>query len=192
VALAVRRGAVMLGLLDDVARELSSGGVAHALIGAGALAFHGVSRSTFDLDLLVTDGVVLHAGFWGRLAGLGVGLDLRVGDDDDPLAGVIRLTRPGSRSVDVVVGRAAWQSEALARATPRPLGAAPIPVVTPPDLVLLKLYAGGPQDAWDIEQLLALGDRTALVSEVEQRLSRLPRHAAELWRRILGAPGSGR
>jgi hypothetical protein len=180
----------MLGLLDDVARELSSRGVSHALIGAGALAFHGVSRSTFDLDLLVTDGVVLDSSFWGRLAGLGIGLDLRVGDDDDPLAGVVRLTRSGSRSVDVVVGRAAWQSEALARATPRALGVVPIPVVTLPDLVLLKLYAGGPQDAWDIEQLLALGDRTALVSTVARELSRLPSHASELWRRILATPGS--
>jgi hypothetical protein len=182
----------MLGLLDDVAQELSSRGVAHALIGAGALAFHGVSRSTFDLDLLVTDRAVLEASFWVRLTGQGIGLDLRIGEGDDPLAGVIRLSRPRSRSVDVVVGRAAWQSEALARATPRALGAVPVPVVTSPDLVLLKLFAGGPQDAWDVEQLLALPDRTELVQEVENRLHRLPSHAAELWRKILGPPNAGR
>ncbi len=181
----------MLGLLDDVARELSSRGVPHALIGAAALAVHGVSRSTFDVDLLVTDRVVLDDACWRRLAGLGVGVDVRVGDDDDPLAGVVRLSRNGSRSVDVVVGRAAWQSEALRRATPRLLGTAPVPVVTTADLVLLKLYAGGPQDAWDVEQLLALPERTALVSAVELLLPRLPRHASELWGRILGTPRSG-
>jgi hypothetical protein len=182
----------MLGLLDDVARELSSRGVAHALIGAGALAVHGVSRSTFDVDLLVTDQVVLDVAFWSRLVGSGVGVDVRVGDDEDPLAGVVRLSRPGSRSVDVVAGRTAWQAEALARATPRLLGAAPVPVVTTADLVLLKLYAGGPQDAWDVEQLLALREHAALVAAVEQRLPRLPRHASELWSRILGTQGRGR
>jgi hypothetical protein len=50
--------------------------------------------------------------------------------------------------------------------------------------VLLKLYAGGPQDAWDVQQLLAVEDRAALVSEVESRLGDLPAHAATLWRRI--------
>jgi hypothetical protein len=178
----------MLALLDDVVRELSARGVRHALIGAGAMAAHGASRSTFDLDLLVTDRSVLAAAFWARLAGLGDSVDARTGDDEDPLAGVIRIARPGSRSVDVVVGRSAWQAETLQRAEPRPLREVPIPVVTAEDLVLLKLYAGGPQDAWDIEQLLSLLDRPALVTAVERQLPRLPASAAGLWRRITGAP----
>jgi hypothetical protein len=182
----------MLGLLDDVSRKLSAGGVPHALIGAGAMAVHGVGRSTFDLDLLVTDRAVLAPAFWASLAGRGDGLDVRAGDDEDPLAGVIRIVRPGSRSVDVVVGRSAWQSEAISRADPRPLGAVPIPVVVPSDLVLLKLFAGGPQDAWDVEQLLALLDRPTLVAAVERQLPRLPAAAAALWARVLGAPLSGR
>jgi hypothetical protein len=176
----------MLGLLDDVSRELSAHGVRHALIGAGALAVHGVSRSTFDLDLLVTDRAVLASSFWGRLAGQDDILDVRVGDDDDPLAGVVRISRRGARSVDVVVGRSAWQQEALARAAPVRLGEVPIPVAEPADLILLKLYAGGPQDAWDVEQLLPLLDRATVVADVGRQLSRLPAHAAALWRRILG------
>jgi NADH:ubiquinone oxidoreductase subunit F (NADH-binding) len=31
---------------------------------------------------------------------------------------------------------------------------------------LLKLYAGGPQDAWDVEQLLSGGERSMLVTAV--------------------------
>jgi hypothetical protein len=178
----------MLGLLDDVSSELSS----HGLIGAGALAVHGVSRSTWDLDLLVTERAVLAPSFWAPLAGKGDAVDIRVGDDDDPLAGVIRLSRSGSRAVDVVVGRSAWQAEALGRAEPRRLGAVPIPVAIPSDLILLKLYAGGPQDAWDVEQLLALLDRPTLVAAVERQLSWLPAHAAGLWHRIIGATPAGR
>jgi hypothetical protein len=174
----------MLRLLSDVARELSTRGVRHALIGAGALAVHGVSRSTFDLDLLVTDLVVLDAGFWSALGG-GVTVDARRGAPDDPLAGVVRLARGGERSVDVVVGRQRWQSEALVRAPVTSLGALALPVVAPADLVLLKLFAGGPQDAWDVEQLLAAADRPAIARAVEAELPRLPADAAALWRRIV-------
>ena len=60
------------------------------------------------------------------------------------------------------------------------------------DLVLLKLYAGGPQDAWDVEQLLRLKGRTPLVADVERQLPRLPEHATVLWRRIVDAPPAGR
>jgi hypothetical protein len=181
----------MLDLLGEVSRALSARDIPHGLIGAGALAVHGVSRSTFDLDLLVTDRRVLEAAFWTGIAGAGGVLDVRIGDDADPLAGVVRLSRPGSRSVDVVVGRSAWQAETLDRAGPRNLGAVSVPVVAPADLILLKLFAGGPQDAWDVEQLLALLDRPALVAEVEGRVSRLPRDAMDLWHKIAGLHPTG-
>lgn len=175
----------MLGLLAEVSRGLAARGVPHALIGAGALAVHGVSRSTFDLDLLVTDASVLAEGAWSAL-GAGVSVDARRGDPEDPLAGVVRLSREGSRSVDVVVGRGAWQAALLARAPVTALGEVTLPVVTPADLVLLKLYAGGPQDAWDVEQLLAVTDRAATARSVEAVLPRLPAAAAALWARVSG------
>lgn len=52
------------------------------------------------------------------------------------------------------------------------------------DLILLKLFAGGPQDAWDVTQLLAVPDRSALVAEVEAALPALPEDARQLWRRV--------
>ena len=42
-------------LLRRVHERLEESGIGHAVIGAAALAIHGISRSTFDLDLLVTD-----------------------------------------------------------------------------------------------------------------------------------------
>ncbi|CAN5738650.1 hypothetical protein BH18ACI5_BH18ACI5_22030 [soil metagenome] len=51
--------------------------------------------------------------------------------------------------------------------------------------MLLKLYAGGPQDLWDIEQLrAALGP--ALDLDVNQHVDSLPRPAREAWTRLLG------
>ncbi len=81
--------------------------VPHALIGAGAMAAHGVIRSTDDLDLLVTDRAVLAAGFWDELARQGFTVEVRAGDDADPLAGVVRVARLPARALDVVVGRSA-------------------------------------------------------------------------------------
>lgn len=59
-----------------------------------------------------------------------------------------------------------------------------LPVVSAADLVLLKLYAGGALDAWDIEQLLAAGDRDRLVSVVDGAVAALPPSARELWQRL--------
>ncbi len=42
-------------LLIRVHELLTTADMPHALIGAAALAVHGVSRSTFDQDILVTD-----------------------------------------------------------------------------------------------------------------------------------------
>jgi hypothetical protein len=56
--------------------------------------------------------------------------------------------------------------------------------VTTADLVLLKLFAGGSQDRWDIEQLLALDTGTATREDVERRLSALPARCCEVWARV--------
>ncbi|MBI5069507.1 MAG: hypothetical protein HZB56_14830 [Deltaproteobacteria bacterium] len=177
----------MLDLLAAVSAHLAARGVAHALVGAGALAVHGVSRSTFDVDLLAVDAAVLDPAFWSPLAARGARVDVRAGEGDDPLRGVVRLSQAGERPVDLIVGRAAWQAEALARAAVTPVGPAAIAVVTRADLVLLKLFAGGPQDAWDLQQLLAAGGRSDLLAEVEARLDLLPPEAEALWRKVRGA-----
>lgn len=119
-------------LLREVIEILEGEEIAHAVIGAAALAVHGVSRATGDLDPLV--------------------------------------------------GRHAWQREALGRASRVPLEGTSVAVVTPSDLVLLKLYAGGPQDAWDVDQLLDLD--SSIANEVEDGLPALPEECAVLWRRI--------
>ena len=165
-------------LLDQIHALLTDHDVAHALIGAAALAAHGVSRSTLDQDVLVTDRRVLAATFWTTL-GSQVTVDVRVGDADDPLAGMVRMTQASERDVDVIVGRHAWQADALARSLD--LGPSHIPVVQVADLILLKLYAGGSQDRWDIEQLVAL--HTSTVSEaVDDRVTALPADCQRQWK----------
>ena len=149
------------------------------------MASYGVARSTFDQDLLTLGAEALLPETWSRLGGAGVAVEIRRGDVFDPLAGVVRFSLTGSRPVDVVVGKLVWQREVLERATTSTPGG--IPVVRAADLILLKLYAGGPQDAWDIQQLLAGEDREALIAEVEKEIPRLTREAADLWKRVISA-----
>jgi hypothetical protein len=172
-------------LVARVTAALAARGMPHALIGAAALAAHGIARSTFDLDLFTTHADALDPDVWVALAGdSAVRVVVRKGDADDPLCGVVRIDADGERPVDVVVGRWAWQSDVVARATPMAIAGALLPVVTAADLVLLKLYAGGSQDCWDIEQLLADADAPAIASEVDARIAALPAAAGELWRRL--------
>lgn len=64
-----------------------------------------------------------------------------------------------------------------------------MPIADAAGLILLKLYAGGLQDSWDIEQLLAAAaDRSALVATVEAEAPRLPAGAQHLWERLRPKP----
>ena len=151
-------GADRLSLLPRVAARLRERRIPFAVIGAAAMAVHGVSRSA----------------------------SIRRGDAADPLAGAVRLTGPGQAMLDIIVGRSAWQARVLERASASKIEGISVPVATAADLILLKLYAGGPQDAWDVERLLVGPGRAALVAEVAAMLGTLPEDSRRLWARIVG------
>ena len=176
-----------MSLLADVVAALRAGGVGHALIGAGAMAIRGVARSTFDVDLLVVGAGCLDPGRWSDLESRGTLVDCRHGDAEDPLAGVVRFDRRGERPVDLIVGRHAWQRRAIERAEPHRFQDVELSVARTRDLILLKLYAGGTQDAWDVAQLLSGPERPVLVAEVEEELSDLPDDARRLWTTVLAS-----
>lgn len=115
-------------------------------------------------------------------AGDDVDITLHRGDADDPLAGAVRLQpREGGGPLDVVIGRSGWMSGVLERAAESEVDGIHISVARRADLILLTL---GPQDAWDIEQLLAGAETDAVIADVERELPRMPPHASHLWLRI--------
>ena len=160
---------------------LDRSAVPHALVGAAALAARGVARSTSDIDLMTATPKVLDASMWESLTAAGATVDIRRGDSDDPLGGVIRITLPGERPVDVILGKHGWQDRAVARA--ESVAGGP-PVVLARDLVLLKLYAGGPQDIWDVRELLKQPDAETLFANVSTDLVSLPAAMQDLWKTI--------
>ena len=115
----------------------------------------------------------MDSGLW---TAFGAAVDIRRGDLDDPLAGVIRLAIQGDRPIDVIVGNHPWQTRAIERAERVPGGP---PVVQTRDLILLKLYAGGSQDLWDIRELLQLDP--AVASDVSADVQALSAAFKERW-----------
>ena len=174
-----------MSLLDRVIAVLDGAGARYAVIGASAMAAHGVARSTHDIDLLTLADACLDAKLWEPLADAGVAVSVTRGDAADPLAGVVRFEEGGTRSVDLVVGRHRWQVRMLDRAQPAVVGGSSVPTVQARDLIALKLFAGGAQDAWDVAQLLAGPNREALIAEISADIGDLPAHCRKSWERIL-------
>lgn len=165
-------------LLDRVVALLDDAGIAHALIGAAALASAGVARSTFDVDVLVLDTSVLREAAWAPVRHEGASVEIRHGDDDDPLKGVVRIEAPAERPVDVIVGRHPWQARVIERAMRPDTGP---PVAIPRDVILLKLYAGGSQDLWDVRELLRGEGAEQLIADVEADLATLQQAMRDRW-----------
>ena len=168
-------------LLGRTIRRLSDEASPAALIGGLALAVHGVTRYTEDADLLSTDGRILSDAFWEVLRIEGAHVVVHRGNLDDPLRGVVRLTKTGERPVDVVVGRSRWHEQVLSRRRILHVAGEDLPVVDPADLVLLKLEACGPQDLLDVRLLLAGPEGAAIRADVEARLPALLSSLRESW-----------
>src|ERR671910_2431546 len=73
----LRAGAHRLSLLARVAALLHERRIAFAVVGAAAMAVHGVSRATRDLDVLVTDAVCLAESTWTTLRQAGIAVTIR-------------------------------------------------------------------------------------------------------------------
>lgn len=170
-------------LLNRVVDLLTSHQIPHALIGAAALAARGIARSTYDIDLLTADPRVLDRDLWTALVDGGATVDIRRGDQDDPLGGVVRAEARVDRPVDIILGKQQWQRRAVERAETLPDGP---PVVTAADLILLKLYAGGRQDLWDVRELLRLPGADQLIAQVSAELTDHGQSMQELWTRARG------
>jgi hypothetical protein len=168
-------------LLARVLETLEGRGVRPALIGGMALAAHGVGRATQDFDILVLDASLLTASSWDALRDSETEVEIRRGDFSDPLAGVVRISRRGEASVDVVFGKRSWHSGILDRRKTVLLGELPVPVVEAADLVVLKLDAGGPQDRLDIQLLLRGPNGASLRADVERRLAASPKPLRRAW-----------
>jgi hypothetical protein len=160
----------------------------YAVIGGHAVSLRGHPWLTLDVDFLTTDPRLLEATTWATLATSGALIDIRKGDFDDPLAGVVCLTDAEDGEAVVVVGKWKWEQAVIERAERLPFRGMLVPVARASDLVLLKLSAGGYVDLQDAYALLhAAAGRDELIREVDATIAALPREAQEAWKRIVSS-----
>ena len=167
--------------LTEIIRRLdearSQGLVQHyALIGGFAVSAWGVPRATHDVDFAVALGssdpiplsTILQA-------------DFRQADPDDPLRGVFRTgitLKSHIVPIQLILLPATWEDIIFHGVVSLPVFDALVPVVSWQALVLLKLYAGGPQDLIDAQQIFAVRqptqDEINGIDQLAQRVALLP------------------
>jgi hypothetical protein len=174
-------------LLELVVAVLESIEAPYAVIGGQAVAMRGHPRLTVDYDFLTTDHRVFDRQVWRTIEDTDAVVDIRKGDSDDPLAGVVRMKLANERDVDVVVAKSAWERGVIERAERLPLLGVRVPVPRTSDLILLKVAAGGYVDLQDVYALLHAGDRDQLIADVESVIGALPPDAQASWKRIVDA-----
>ncbi|HEY4221811.1 MAG TPA: nucleotidyl transferase AbiEii/AbiGii toxin family protein [Myxococcota bacterium] len=188
--------------LETVARIvqlLDARGLRCALVGAAALAVHGYSRATEDVDLGVATPSLdaLRSCADEIRTTLKLDVEIAMPDADDPLGGVITATGARIRQIQIVnfvnpLGMGDHPGrEAIAQSLALRLHDASAHVVDLAHLVAMKLYAGGMKSKADVVELLgynpdadlhAIGalcsrfalahEWAALVPEIEARRSR--------------------
>jgi hypothetical protein len=144
----------------------------YALIGGLAVSAWGVPRATQDIDFAIAIGAndpqALATFLGGRYDG---------GDPDDPLMGVIRATvtvAAAAVPLQLVFLPSKFTGAIFQEVKTLSILNHRVPVVTWESLVLLKIYAGGPQDLLDVRQILKVRQPSetelARISNLAERL----------------------
>jgi predicted nucleotidyltransferase len=142
--------------LADAVRMLESNGIRYALVGGLAASYHGQTRVTADVDMVIAIDVE-------RALALVDGLDAT---NFQPLvadvAEIVRQAfilplrhRTTGVKVDLAIGLSGFEQQAVERAHVVQFGATLVAIVSPEDLVVMKVLAGRPQDEQDLAGIVA-------------------------------------
>jgi hypothetical protein len=172
----VERKDPLLGLAERVAEEARALGIETALIGAAALAIHGYTRATLDLDLAsaVDPSSDLRA-LEMALQRIGLHTKLNMPDAEDALGGVLNVWEGEDDDVEPVQivnfrnphRPMASNPGAEAIRTAFPLEHSSLRCVRLPELIALKLYADSPNDDRDVVEILEKNREGMDVEEIE-------------------------
>jgi len=136
-------------LLLDAVEILQRENINYAVIGAFALAVHGVVRASTDVDALLFTSpqhlITLHTLFDQA----GFRAELRRGDADDPILSMLILSDGYNNRVDLLGGLRGLDPGILGRTVEVPFKGVSLRIVGREDFIAMKCFAGGPQDVLD-------------------------------------------
>ncbi|WP_258359490.1 nucleotidyl transferase AbiEii/AbiGii toxin family protein [Moorella sulfitireducens] len=125
----------------------------YCLIGGYAVAAYGAPRYTADVDFLVSRLNDYLAHLQANLQEENLSFVLSRTDVLDPLGDIItiKLTVP----VQLIEAKYTYHYKAIERAQIIKYENHDLKIISPEDLIILKLKAGGPKDLWDVENILS-------------------------------------
>lgn len=140
----------------------------YALIGGFAVSAWGIPRATQDVDFALALGSTNPSALADHL-----NAEFASGDIHDPLQGVFRLqlsVQGQNIPVQLIILPPRWTAIVMDSVVTLSVLGCRIPVISWEGLILLKLYAGGPQDLLDAQRIISVRQPTG--DEIE-KLSRL-------------------
>jgi len=160
-------------LLADVVSVLNAHGIDYAVIGALAVAVHGVVRASVDADAVVAAAVPQLRELRNKLMAGHLSVELRTGGVDDPVGAMMIVTDRHANRVDLLAGIQGLDGGVYDRSISlRPSGMpTALKIVGREDLIAMKIAAGSPKDLMDAESCIAVaGD--SIDAELVRKLAR--------------------
>lgn len=150
-------------ILKEIKATFQEFHVPFVLIGAFALAVWGVIRATKDIDFLADISQDKMNLIEQRFKKAGFITKFTKGDLNDPIAGVLKIIYKLNKKeevIDIILGIKGAPKDVYKRAKNIVIMGNEIPVVSPEDLVVLKLFANSPLDIEDARKIISiLNDR---------------------------------
>ncbi len=146
--------------LRDFAQLFERLSVLYAIMGGLAVRVHGIPRPTHDVDITIAIDRSQLPELYDAVRALGYTVpDAYTTGWVDQVAGMpvvkFRLYLAGHGiDIDVFLAESRFQEELLSRRQPIQIEATPAWIVSPEDLILLKLLANRPRDIADIGDIL--------------------------------------
>jgi hypothetical protein len=143
-------------LLLDITDFLRRVGVLYAIVGAFAVSFYGIPRSTADgVATIWLSGTGKSAkDVCDELVKTGYQAMLNRGDLEDPIQGVIVIEDDYENKADLLIGVRGMAPQVGARCISTTLLDSQVTIIGADDLVGMKVFAGGPQDLEDVRGIL--------------------------------------
>jgi hypothetical protein len=179
-------------LLLDVVDVLASCSIDYAVIGALAASLHGAGRASLDADLVVSSSVLEGTRINHALKQAGLSTELRRGDPEDAIPGLVRVSDAFGNQVDVLLGIRGLDPKAFARTVEVPLEGTRLRFVGREDFIAMKVAAGGPIDLLDAQNAIAADPKSLDVELVRNLGLRFGADASASLERMLGDVGLSR
>src|SRR6201998_648301 len=179
-------------LLLDVVYVLAPRSIDYAVMCPLAASLHGAGRASLDADLVVSASEMEGTRIDEALKRPGLTTELRRGDLEDAIPGLVRVSDSFGNQVDVLLGIRGLDPKAFSRTVEVPLEGTRLRFVGREDFIAMKVAAGGPIDLLDAENAIAADPKSLDVELVRNLGLRFGTSASVSLERMLGDLGLGR